>query len=85
DDGGNGYAQFVCVPQEFVALKPKRLSFTEAAAVPLVSLTAYEAVVMKARFERGESAFVAGASGGTWRGWSTRPGRARAGSGRGTR
>lgn len=64
EDGGNGYAQFVCVPQEFVAPKPKRLSFAEAAAVPLVALTAYEAVVMKARFERGEPAFVAGASGG---------------------
>ncbi|MBI3129360.1 MAG: NADP-dependent oxidoreductase [Candidatus Tectomicrobia bacterium] len=64
DDGGNGYAELACVPQEFVAPKPRRLSFAEAAAVPLTALTAYEAVVMKARFERGESAFVAGASGG---------------------
>ena len=64
EDGGNGYAEFVCVPEEFVVHKPRKLSFAEAAAVPLVALTAYEAVVMKARFDKGDSAFVAGASGG---------------------
>lgn len=64
DTGGEGYAEFVSVPAEFAAQKPARLSFSEAAAVPLVSLTAYECVVIKARAEAGDSAFVAGGSGG---------------------
>ncbi len=62
--GGEGYAEFVKVPAEFAAKKPAGISFAEAAAVPLVSLTAYECVVMKSRLRAGESAFVAGGSGG---------------------
>ena len=64
ESGGEGYAEFVSVPAEFVSRKPAGLSFAEAAAVPLVSLTAYECVVMKARAGAGDSAFVAGGSGG---------------------
>ncbi len=64
ESGGEGYAEAVCVPAEFVMKKPANLSFAEAAAVPLVALTAYECVVMKSRLEKGESAFVAGGSGG---------------------
>jgi NADPH2:quinone reductase len=64
ESGGEGYAEFVKVPVEFVAKKPTGLSFGEAAAVPLVSLTAYECVVMKSRIQAGGSAFVAGGSGG---------------------
>lgn len=64
ESGGEGYAEFVKVPREFVVKKPAALSFAEAAAVPLVSLTAYECVAMKSRVQPGESAFVAGGSGG---------------------
>jgi NADPH2:quinone reductase len=64
ESGGEGYAEFVKVPREFVAKKPVSLSFAQAAAVPLVSLTAYECVVMKSRIQPGECAFVAGGSGG---------------------
>jgi len=64
ESGGEGYAEFVKVPREFVAKKPVGLSFAEAAAVPLVSLTAYECVAMKSHIQPGESAFVAGGSGG---------------------
>ncbi|MDA0999803.1 MAG: NADP-dependent oxidoreductase [bacterium] len=64
DSGGEGYAEFVSIAQEFVQKKPPKLSFAQAAAVPLVALTAYEAVVMKANAGKGDSAFVAGAAGG---------------------
>lgn len=58
------YAQWVCVPSSFVAYKPDNLSFAEAAAVPLVGLTAYEAVVTKARIQPGDTVLITGATGG---------------------
>ncbi len=63
--GSNGsYAEYVTVPVQFVARKPRNLSFAEAAAVPLVGLTAYESVVARGRVRPGEAIFVAGGSGG---------------------
>ena len=64
DSGGDGYAEFVCIHQAFVVKKPINATFEQAAALPLVSLTAHEAVIMKARVEPGEAVFVAGGSGG---------------------
>ncbi len=64
DSGGEGYAEFVCVPAAFVVKKPEGVTFAQAAALPLVSLTAREAVVMKAGVRPGEAALVAGGSGG---------------------
>jgi NADPH2:quinone reductase len=57
------YAEYVCVPAAFVALKPKRLDFAQAAALPLVSLTAYQAVE-KIKVKPDTNIFIAGASGG---------------------
>jgi NADPH:quinone reductase len=39
------YAEYTLVDERIVALKPSRLSFEDAAAFPLVSLTAYETLV----------------------------------------
>ena len=64
DSGGDGYAQFVCIHTAFVVKKPTNATFGQAAALPLVSLTAHEAVIMKARVQPGEAVFVAGGSGG---------------------
>ncbi len=64
ESGGEGYAEFVCVPAEFARKKPAGISFSEAAALPLVSLTAYECVAVKSRIGKGEPAFVAGGAGG---------------------
>lgn len=44
------YATQQLVDERLVALKPKNLSFTEAAALPLTSLTAYEMLFEKMRF-----------------------------------
>lgn len=58
------YAEYVSVPTQFVSRKPVNLSFTEAAAVPLVGLTAYEAVVEKAKIQPGQAALITGSTGG---------------------
>jgi NADPH:quinone reductase-like Zn-dependent oxidoreductase len=58
------YAEYVTAPADFVALKPANLSHMEAAAIPVVGLTALHCVAGKARITAGQSAFVAGAAGG---------------------
>jgi zinc-binding alcohol dehydrogenase/oxidoreductase len=62
DDGT--YAQAVRVPAGNVHPKPAGLSFEEAAAIPLAALTAYRAVVSRARVQAGETVLVTGIGGG---------------------
>ncbi|MBD0335648.1 MAG: alcohol dehydrogenase catalytic domain-containing protein, partial [Cyanobacteria bacterium Co-bin13] len=47
------YAEYTLVDERFVALKPRSLSFTEAAAVPLVLITAWEALYDRVRLAMG--------------------------------
>ena len=58
------YAQLVAVPVEQLHEKPGHLSFEEAAAVPLASLTAYRALVSRAHVAAGETVVVTGIGGG---------------------
>jgi NADPH:quinone reductase len=58
------YAQYVSTPIAFVSRKPNGLSDTQAAALGVSGLTAYEAVVRKARVATGEAVLVAGGAGG---------------------
>ena len=62
DDGT--YAQAVRVSAGNVHPKPAGLSFEEAAAIPLAALTAYRAVVSRARVQAGETVLVTGIGGG---------------------
>lgn len=57
-------AQFVAVPSENVLPVPEGLSYNEAAAVPLVSLTAWHMLVTLARLGAGETVLVHGAGSG---------------------
>lgn len=56
------YAEYLCIPAQFVAKKPHKLSFEEAAAIPLVAMTAYRATL--AGLDEANSVFIAGAGGG---------------------
>jgi NADPH:quinone reductase-like Zn-dependent oxidoreductase len=58
------YAQYVAVQAADVARKPARLSYLEAAAVPVVGITAHESIVDEIKLEPNEWLFVAGAAGG---------------------
>ena len=59
-----GYAQYVVVPAANVVPMPANLDFTEAAAVPLVFLTAWHMLVTLARVQPGETVLVWGAGSG---------------------
>lgn len=58
------YAECVQVPEEAVVPKPTGLSWEQAAALPLAGLTAYRALVTRARLTSGESLLILGAGGG---------------------
>jgi NADPH2:quinone reductase len=62
--GEGTYAEYVTVPVTYVARKPARLSWEEAGAIPLVGLTAYQALFFGAGVTAGETVLVYGASGG---------------------
>jgi zinc-binding alcohol dehydrogenase/oxidoreductase len=58
------YAELVSVPTDCLAAKPARLSWAEAAALPLVGVTTYRALFVRGRLHEGESMLVIGAGGG---------------------
>jgi len=58
------FAEFVPVKEASLALKPKGLTMEEAASIPLVGLTAWQALVEKADVKRGQKVFIQAGSGG---------------------
>lgn len=60
---GGAYAEYATTHQNAVALMPTNLNFSQAAAVPLTALTAYQGL-QDARIHQGKSVLVIGASGG---------------------
>lgn len=57
-------AQFVKVPASNIFDMPHGLTFEEAGAIPLASLTAYRAIVTRGNVQPGETVLVAGIGGG---------------------
>jgi len=62
---GNGaFAEYACVRDSLLAPKPWKLSFEQAATVPMAGVTALQALRDKRRVKAGQSVLVHGASGG---------------------
>lgn len=59
-----GYAELVAVPGVNIIPKPSQLSWEEAAALPLVTVTAWHMLVTRARVEPGETVLVHAAGSG---------------------
>ncbi len=58
------FAEFVPVREASLAPKPKGLTMEEAASLPLVALTAWQALVEKGKLEKGQKVFIQAGSGG---------------------
>ena len=58
------FAEYVPVKEASLALKPKGLTMEEAASIPLVGLTAWQALVEKAELKKGQKVFIQAGSGG---------------------
>ena len=64
-DGRIGtFAEYIAMNEADVALKPKNLSMEEAASIPLVGLTAWQALVERANLKKGQKVFIQAGSGG---------------------
>ena len=61
---GGGWAEYVIVIEGEIAAKPASLNFTEAAAVPMGALTAWQALVDTAQVQPGQTILIHGGSGG---------------------
>lgn len=62
--GAGGLAEYVCVTEKQVALKPDNLSFAQAAAVPVAALTALQTLRDHGQVQAGQHVLINGASGG---------------------
>lgn len=58
------YAEFVSFDASHVALKPKNITFAQAAAIPLAGLTAWQALFDFAKLKSGETILVHAGAGG---------------------
>jgi len=58
------FAEFVPVKEASLALKPKGLTMEEAASIPLMGLTAWQALIAKADLQKGQKVFIQAGSGG---------------------
>ncbi|MBL8908442.1 MAG: zinc-binding dehydrogenase [Rhizobiales bacterium] len=59
------YADYAVVPEDQLAAIPDTVSFEQAAALPLVAITAWESLNWRARLAAGERALIHGGAGGT--------------------
>src|SRR5436309_10579975 len=62
-DGG-GYAEYAVATEVEAASKPKSIGFVEAAGVPVVALTAWQALIDTAKLSAGQTVLIHGGSGG---------------------
>jgi NADPH:quinone reductase-like Zn-dependent oxidoreductase len=58
------FAEFIAVDEDDLAPKPARLTMAEAAAIPLVGLTAWQALVEIANLRAGQRVFIHAGAGG---------------------
>src|ERR1043166_2302877 len=63
-DNSGAYAQYALVTEREGGPKPKSLTYVEAAAVPIVAMTAWQALVDTARLNAGQTILIHGGSGG---------------------
>ena len=61
---GGGYAEYALATEREAMVKPKSLTYVEAAAVPVVALTAWQALVDTAKLSAGQTVLIHGGSGG---------------------
>ena len=64
DLGRGSLAEFAVVPESAAALKPANLDFVQAASIPMVGLTAWQALKERANLQASQKVFIPAGSGG---------------------
>jgi alcohol dehydrogenase len=64
-DGQIGtFAEFIAIKEDDLAIKPKALTMEEAASIPLVGLTAWQALIERANLKHGQKVLIHAGAGG---------------------
>jgi 2-desacetyl-2-hydroxyethyl bacteriochlorophyllide A dehydrogenase len=58
------FAEYIVIPESYLATKPENISFEEAAGIPLVGLTAYQSLFDAGKLQKGQTVLILGGSGG---------------------
>ncbi|ASY60451.1 MULTISPECIES: NADP-dependent oxidoreductase [Sinorhizobium] len=58
------FAEYIAIDEADVAMKPNNLTMEEAASIPLVALTAWQALVERANVQKGHKVLILAGSGG---------------------
>jgi NADPH:quinone reductase-like Zn-dependent oxidoreductase len=58
------FAEFIAIKENSLAIKPKKLTMEEAASIPLVGLTTWQALIEKANLQKGQKVFIQAGSRG---------------------
>lgn len=64
DIGTGAIAEFAVVPENAAALKPANLDFVQAASIPMVGLTSWQALKERVKLRPGQKVFIPAGSGG---------------------
>jgi len=59
-----GFAEYVCAPENALALKPAGMSFTDAAAIPQAGMLAVQGLIDRGKIRAGQKILINGAGGG---------------------
>lgn len=62
--GFGGFAEYVCVPETALSLKPENMSFIEAAAMPHAAMLAVQGLIDQGQLQPGQTVLINGAGGG---------------------
>lgn len=58
------FAEYISIHENDIALKPKNLSFEEAASIPLIGLTSYQALHDVLKLQKGQKILIQAGAGG---------------------
>ena len=64
DHGFGGFAEYALAPEKLLVHKPSKISFEDAAALPMAALTALQALRDKGNIQKGHQVLVIGSGGG---------------------
>jgi NADPH:quinone reductase-like Zn-dependent oxidoreductase len=62
--GWGGFAEYVCVHEDALSLKPSSMTFNQAAAIPQAAVLALQGLLIKGGFQKNQTVLINGAGGG---------------------